>query len=98
MLDHPNVRQLNETTEKMLSDIRVFVLERFKPLAAAMDAEERLYGAITVIFLLNKDLYGEIHYIDYSEGLTEKLQAALTEDDVRYLHLKILEGIPGFGN
>jgi hypothetical protein len=94
----PDGPQFNEITEKIRSDLRVFVMQRFKPLADEMSAEETLYGAFTVIYLEDEELFGQIQFIDYSDDLVKKLQASLTDDDVRFIHLKILEELPGFGN
>jgi hypothetical protein len=96
--DYPFERQLNELTEKILSDLRVFVMQRLKPLANEMALEERENKAFVIIYLLDEELYGQIQFIDYSDVLAEKLKASLTDDDVRYIHLKILEELPEFSN
>jgi PleD family two-component response regulator len=98
VVDYPYERELNELTEKILSDLRVFVMQRFKPLADEMALEEQQNKAFAVIYLLDEELYGQIQFIDYSDELAEKLKASLTDDDVRYIHLKILEELPGFRN
>jgi len=96
--DYPKERQYNDIIEKILSELRVFVMQRLRPLSDDMAVEEQAFGAFSVIYLEDRELFGQIEFIDYSENLTEKLKNCLTDEDVRYIHLKILEGLSEFGN
>lgn len=96
--DFPHSRELNDTTERLLSELRIFLIQRFKVLAEDMAKEEEERGAFIVIYLLDRENLGSIGYHNYSEDLLKKLKSSITDEDVRYINLKLFENIGLFKN
>jgi hypothetical protein len=72
----------------LLEEIRGYISQRLAVLDDTMKKQEAYFGSYTLINIVTSPIL-HIAFVNYSPSLLKKLEPIITEDDYKYLNLRL---------